>query len=76
MTRIVKLKEIKKILNNLDPITLVEDGFIAYSQGKVVVPPVGELIFDNPDYPGDCHIKYGYIKNDKYYVVKIAQGFY
>ena len=25
---------------------------------------------------GDVHIKYGYIKNDDYYVVKVASGFY
>ncbi|MHA2306000.1 MAG: ornithine cyclodeaminase family protein, partial [Candidatus Hodarchaeales archaeon] len=37
---------------------------------------VGEMIFDDPNYPGDCHIKYGFIKGDKYYAIKIAQGFY
>ncbi|RTZ74958.1 MAG: ornithine cyclodeaminase family protein, partial [Candidatus Neomarinimicrobiota bacterium] len=36
--------------------------------------PVGELIFDDP--PGDVHIKYGYIKNDDIYVIKIASGFF
>jgi ornithine cyclodeaminase len=39
-----------------------------------VIPPIGELLFDAP--PGDMHIKYGYIKGDDYYVVKIASGFY
>jgi ornithine cyclodeaminase len=38
------------------------------------VPPVGELLFEKPK--GDAHIKYGYIKNDDYYVIKIASGFY
>ncbi|PWI48491.1 ornithine cyclodeaminase family protein [Candidatus Heimdallarchaeota archaeon B3_Heim] len=76
MTRILKLNEIKKILEGIDPIKIIEEGFIAYSQGKVVVPPIGEMIFDDPKHPGDCHIKYGFIKNDEYYVVKIAQGFY
>lgn len=74
MTKIVTLKEIKQILEIIDPIPLIEEGFVAYSQGKVVVPPVGELIFENP--PGDCHIKYGFIKGDDFYVIKIAQGFY
>ena len=32
------------------------------------------MIFEDP--PGDCHIKYGFIKGGDYYVVKIAQGFY
>ncbi|MFX0091941.1 MAG: ornithine cyclodeaminase family protein [Candidatus Hodarchaeota archaeon] len=74
MTEIIQLSQIKEILKNIDPIQKIEEGFIAYSQGKVVVPPVGEMLFDDP--PGDCHIKYGFIKKDDYYVVKIAQGFY
>jgi ornithine cyclodeaminase len=45
-----------------------------YSDGNVEVPPVGFLHFDDP--PGDVHLKYGYIKNDDIYVVKIASGFY
>ncbi|MFX1514479.1 MAG: ornithine cyclodeaminase family protein, partial [Promethearchaeota archaeon] len=76
MTKIITLNKIKEILKEIDPLQLIEEGFIAYSQGKVVVPPIGEMIFDDPEYPGDCHIKYGFIKNDDYYVVKIAQGFY
>ena len=39
-----------------------------------MVPPVGELIFQDP--PGDTHIKYGYIQGDDYFVIKIASGFY
>jgi ornithine cyclodeaminase len=53
---------------------LIEEGFIAYSSGQAVVPTVGELLFENP--PGETHIKYGYIKQQTYYVVKIASGFY
>ncbi len=37
-----------------------------------MVPPVGELLLDG----GDVHIKYGYLRQDDYYVVKIASGFY
>ena len=76
MTKIIHLPKINEILATIDPIKVIEEGFVAYSQGKVVVPPVGEMIFDNPEFPGDCHIKYGFIRNDEYYVVKIAQGFY
>ena len=49
-----------------------ERKFDEYSKGNSVVPPVGYLAF--PD--GECHIKYGYIKGDPYFVVKIASGFY
>jgi ornithine cyclodeaminase len=61
-------------VDKLDLTKCIEDGFVAYSQGKVVVPPVGELIFEKP--PGDVHIKYGYIKDDDYFAIKIASGFY
>lgn len=74
MTKIIHLTEIKQVLETLDPVALIEAGFVAYSQGKAVVPPVGELLFEQP--PGDVHIKYGYLIGDDYYVVKIASGFY
>ena len=74
MASILKLEEIKEALNDIDVLAAMEHGFIQYRNGKTVVPPVGELLFDNP--PGDVHIKYGYIKEDDYYVIKIASGFY
>ena len=78
MPVILSLDQIKDALKNIDPvkgiIPAIEDGFIAYSRGDVVVPPVGELVFEEPR--GDTHIKYGYIKRDDYYVIKIASGFY
>jgi len=73
MPAVVPLPEIRKALDAIDPLPLIEAGFAAYSRGEVVVPPVGELVFDDP--PGDVHIKYGYIKGDDVYVIKIASGF-
>ncbi|MHA2501008.1 MAG: ornithine cyclodeaminase family protein, partial [Candidatus Hodarchaeales archaeon] len=73
MTKIINLKEINEALKKIDVVQSIEEGFVAYSQGKVVVPPVGEMIFQDP--PGDVHIKYGFIEGDDYYVVKIASGF-
>jgi len=73
MPVVVPLAEIKKALAAVDPLPLIEEGFAAYSRGEVVVPPVGELVFNDP--PGDVHIKYGYIKGDEFYVIKIASGF-
>ncbi|MDN5203730.1 hypothetical protein QQ008_20235 [Fulvivirgaceae bacterium BMA10] len=71
---ITDLSSIKKALSHIDTISIMEEGFIAYSNGEVVVPPVGEMLFSDP--PGDVHIKYGYIKHDDFYVIKIASGFY
>jgi len=70
--KIIKLEQIKQILPSINLISEIEEGLAAYSQKKAVVPPVGELLLDK----GEVHIKYGYIKEDKYYVIKIASGFY
>lgn len=74
MATVIGLKDIKILLQNIDVVTAMEEGFVQYSNGNTVVPPVGELLFDEPK--GDTHIKYGYIKKDDYYVIKIASGFY
>ncbi len=74
MATIISKKEIEHLLKNSDVVEAMKEGFIAYSNGNAVVPPVGELLFEAPK--GEAHIKYGYIKNDAYYVIKIAAGFY
>ena len=38
------------------------------------MPPPGESLFDEP--PGDCHIKFGYLKSNDTFTVKIATGFW
>jgi ornithine cyclodeaminase len=73
MPVVVPLAEIMRALEGVDPLPLIEAGFVAYSRGRSVVPPVGELVFEDP--PGDVHIKYGYIKGGDVYVIKIASGF-
>ena len=72
--KILPLEEIKSALLNVDLLPDIEEAFAAYSNSEAIVPPVGELLFDNP--PGEVHIKYGYLCNDDYYVIKIASGFY
>jgi len=72
--KILRLEKIKTALPSVDLMAEIEHGFVAYSEGKAVVPPVGELLLQNP--PGDVHIKYGYLQGDDYYVIKIASGFY
>lgn len=74
MSMILDLETIRRVLPDIDLLTIIEEGFLAFSEGRVVVPPVGELVFNDP--PGEAHIKYGYIKNDAFYVIKIASGFY
>lgn len=68
----ITLEQIREILPLLDLIPSIEAAFVAYSQRRAVVPPVGELLLDR----GEVHIKYGYIGGEAYYVIKIASGFY
>lgn len=71
--RVVKLDEIHRELPFIDVMAAMEQGFVAYSAGKAVVPPVGELLFEKP--PGEVHIKYGYIQGGEHFVIKVASGF-
>jgi len=74
MPKVLKLDEIKRLIDIPQLILEIEAGFVLYSEDKVVVPPVGFLHFDQP--PGDVHIKYGFVKGDDFYVLKMASGFY
>jgi ornithine cyclodeaminase len=74
VTAVLKLDEIKRLVDTPLLIQEIETGFALYSEGKVNVPPVGFLHFDDP--PGDVHIKYGFVSGDEYYVLKVASGFY
>ena len=74
MSQFYNLTQIKEVLKKLQPIKEIEEGFVAYSEGKTEIPPVGEMLFKKP--LGDVHIKYGYIVDDDYYVIKIASGFF
>lgn len=74
MTTVLTLDEIKPLVSIPQLIQEIEAGFVLYSEGKVTVPPVGFLHFDDP--PGDVHIKYGYVSGDESYVLKMASGFY
>jgi len=74
MPKVLALDEIKNLVNIPKLIQAIESGFVLFSENKVVVPPVGFLHFDEP--PGDVHIKYGFAKNDDFYVLKMASAFY
>ena len=74
MTAIIKLPDMLGLLDEIDIVAAMEHGFVQYSNGNAVVPPVGELLFEEP--AGDAHIKYGSIKNDDLYCLNVASGFY
>ncbi|MGB1840329.1 MAG: ornithine cyclodeaminase family protein [Longimicrobiales bacterium] len=74
MPHILDLDAIRPLLDADRLINEIEAGFALYSEGRVNVPPVGFLHFDDP--PGDVHIKYGSITDDDVWVLKVASGFY
>lgn len=71
---ILDLEKINSLLPKADLFNDIMQGFVAFSKGEAVIPPVGELLI--PEHEGEVHIKYGYLKSAPYYVVKIASGFY
>ena len=73
MATVLTLQDIEPLVDVASLIDAIETGFVKYSEGQVVVPPVGFLNFEDP--PGDVHIKYGYIRNDDVFVLKVASGF-
>jgi len=73
-TRVMDWESISAALEPVDVVAQMEQAFVAYSAGRCVIPPVGELNFAEPR--GDVHIKYGYVQGEEFYVVKIASGFY
>jgi ornithine cyclodeaminase len=74
MATVYTRSEIERVLHPGEVIAAMEYAFVAYSRDQSVVPPVGQLEFEDP--PGDCHIKYGYLKDGATFTVKIATGFW
>jgi len=70
--RVATREQIERALEGLDLLPMIEQAFAGYSAGRAVVPPVGELLLEK----GEVHIKYGYLRDDRYYVIKVASGFY
>jgi ornithine cyclodeaminase len=74
MAMVYTREQIERVIRPGEVIAAMERAFVAYSKGEAVIPPVGQLDFEDP--PGDCHIKYGYLKHGATFTVKIATGFW
>jgi ornithine cyclodeaminase len=70
---VVSAEECELAVNVPELIEEIAQGFIDYTAGRVVVPPVGYLGFTDPT--GDVHLKYGYVKGGDVFVIKVAAGF-
>jgi ornithine cyclodeaminase len=71
--RLLSAEECERAVHLPSLIDEIARGFVDYSAGRVAVPPVGHLGFDEP--AGDAHIKYGHVGGDATFVVKVATGF-
>jgi ornithine cyclodeaminase len=74
MAKVYSRAQIESVLDPKDIIAAMEEAFVAYSRGEAIVPPVGEMLFKDP--PGDCHIKYGYLKHGTTFTIKVATSFW
>ena len=70
---VVSAEECERAVLVPELIEEIAAGFVAYTAGRVVVPPVGYLGFAEP--AGDVHLKYGYVKGGDVFVIKVAAGF-
>jgi ornithine cyclodeaminase len=70
---VLSAKECELAVNVPELLEEIAQGFIDYTAGRVVVPPVGYLGFSEPT--GDVHLKYGYVKGGDVFVIKVAAGF-
>lgn len=52
----------------------LREGFIAYSQGNVKVPPVQHFAFAQAN--GDCCVKSAWVEGSDTFTVKVSTGFY
>ncbi|WP_428423866.1 ornithine cyclodeaminase family protein [Pararhizobium sp.] len=71
---ILSRPQIEALVDLDSALAAIGAAYIAASDGRATMPPVGYLAF--PDRDGDCHIKYGHIAGDPTFVVKVAAGFY
>jgi ornithine cyclodeaminase len=70
---VVSAEKCELAVNVPELIEEIAQGFIDYTAGRVVVPPVGYLGLTEPT--GDVHLKYGYVKGGDVFVIKVAAGF-
>jgi len=72
--KIIGLERLREALDKPAVFAAVERALIAHAAGEVESPLPGHLLF--PHVPGDCHLKFGYLKSSPFFVIKVATGFY
>ena len=67
-------EHIRKSMNPRQAAALIADGFIAYAQGQVQLPPTQSLQFSANN--GDCCVKSAWLLGDQTFSVRVSAGFY
>ena len=69
---ILTRQEIEALLDFSAATNAIQQAYISTNKGEVNIPPVGHITFPEQ---ADCHIKYGHMKGDANFVIKVATGF-
>ncbi|MFJ3107242.1 ornithine cyclodeaminase family protein [Pseudomonas putida] len=72
--KVFSKEQIISQLNLEQAVQRLEEGFVAFSAGKVQVPPVQAFAFTAAN--GDCCVKSAYVEGSDTFTVKISTGFY
>ncbi|QMV61891.1 ornithine cyclodeaminase family protein [Pseudomonas berkeleyensis] len=72
--RIVDKQQIVAHIDLALAVQRIEEGFVAFSNGKVQVPPVQMFAFAAAN--GDCCVKSAFIEGSETFTVKVSTGFY
>lgn len=72
MTRVFTKDQIKEVTKPEEVIEAIEEGFRLLAEGKVVIAPLSSLEIDDK---GLAKIKYGYVKGQENYVLKVGAFF-
>ncbi|MDF0733896.1 ornithine cyclodeaminase family protein [Pseudomonas entomophila] len=73
----MKVFDKPRIVASLDlerAVGLIEQGFVAFSEGQVQVPPVQNFAFAPSN--GDCCVKSAWVQGSDTFTVKVSTGFY
>ena len=65
--------EIEALIDLPQTAIAIEQAYRAASSGKINLPPVGHITFD--ELTADCHIKYGHVLGEENFVIKVATSF-
>ncbi len=76
--RIISKEEILSVIDIDEVIRAVREGFIDKDLGVIVNPAPMQILFQGKENKlyADCHVKAAQRKDGKYFVIKVASGFY